>query len=156
MAAKGGGMEYLFVAAAIVAAAGGAVIRFNANWRGRWITWVVLALSWVAGVFLGWLGLGWDPAAALVAVAGSSILGAVSREIVLGIGEALRHILNGIGQGLAHLLRRILPFVAGGAALVGLYLYQPKLLNQILVLCVICVGIWVMLRPLFTRGRRNR
>ena len=144
-------MEYLFGAAAIMSAATGAVIRFRADWRRSWITWAVLALSLLAGFFSGWQGLGWDPAAALAAVAGTSILGAVSREIVLGIGEALHLALVGIGQGLAHILRRLLPFVAGGAVLVGTYLYQPRLLEQILVLCVICIGIWIMLRPLFRR-----
>jgi len=114
-----------------------------------------LALTWLAGALIGWLGLGWHLAAALGAVVGCSILGAVSREIVLGVEEGLRAALNGVGQGLAYLFRRVLPIFIGGTAVFAIILVCPRLAEELAVLAVVCLGLWVMVRPLFTSGRRR-
>ena len=148
-------MNLLIIAVAVTAAVGGAVIRFSVGWQGSWITWAVLALTWLAGALIGWLGLGWHLAAALGAVVGCSILGAVSREVVLGVGEGLRAALNGVGQGLAYLFRRVLPIFIGGTAVFAIILVCPRLAEELAVLAVVCLGLWVMVRPLFTSGRRR-
>ncbi len=140
-------MMYFFLVAVIMAAMVGATIRFHAEWRGNWIVWAILALSWLTGIIIGRLGLGWNPAVAVAAIFGASILGAISREIVLGIGDMIRAILAGIGQGVANLFRRVSPILVGGAALVSIYKYCPELLGQLIVLGIMCLGLWVMIRP---------
>ena len=77
---------------------------------------------------------------AIFAVVGCALFGVISPEI-----------LHGAGQGLANLLRRVTPYIAGVGGLGALYVLQPDLLGSILMLGIVCLGIWVMIRPIVRR-----
>ena len=105
--------------------------------RNSRVAWVLLSSFSVAGLITGFLELGWDPLTTVFVLVGVISVGIISPEIILAVG-----------QGVANFLRRAIPYVTAIVAVVGLYFLRPDLFGSILVLCVICLGIWVMIRPI--------